>query len=289
MSAIIVCLSAAVLGVDYGWQPVAGGGIEYIIQIEPELLDSLKAGHDLFSDLPAAARNIRSYRITVGSGRLPHHGEPLPPPADKATLTGASAEASAPAAEVDLSQLPGPILGPALILHPPANRSEGDEPPHLVESEAKPLANRVAGYHGKSDGAAAEEVGHGGDREEHRAGKDHSTHKGNLPDVVMAQPADANQEEHASPSDRTPPVPQTATSPVVMQLGLCASLCGNVFLLWVAAGQRSSYRALVRRMFESRSEQLAALPSPSSNTPRFEQVGENESAGSSSKTDRSER
>lgn len=284
MSAIIVCLSAAVLGVDYGWQPVAGGGIEYIIQIEPELLDSLKNGHDLFSDLPAAARNIRSYRITVGAGRLPHHGEPLPAPADKATLIGASAEAPAPAADVDLTQLPGPILGPALILHPPANRSEGDEPPHLVENEAKPLANRVAGYHGKSD-EAADDDGQGGDREEHSAPHDHSPEKAKSPDEVVAQPADASREEHASPSDRTPSVPQTATSPVVMQLGLCASLCGNVFLLWVAAGQRSSYRTLVRRMFESRSEQLAALPSPSSSTPRFEQIGENESADSSSKTD----
>src|SRR5690349_9690530 len=122
MTGMLVCLSAAVLGVDYGWQPVAGGDIEYIIQIEPELLDSLKAGHDIFSDLPMSVRNIRSYRITVGSGRLPHHGEPPPSSAvvpaggpPKKGIRSSDAGRDANPADIDLSQLPGPVLGPALV------------------------------------------------------------------------------------------------------------------------------------------------------------------------------
>jgi hypothetical protein len=78
MTGLLVCLSAAALGVDYGWQPIAGGGIEYVIQIEPQMLDALKRGEDVSSALPTGAQNIRRYRILVGDATLPHHGEPLP-------------------------------------------------------------------------------------------------------------------------------------------------------------------------------------------------------------------
>ncbi|HXT57884.1 MAG TPA: hypothetical protein VN699_04585 [Pirellulales bacterium] len=97
MTGLLACLSAAVLGVDYGWQPVAGGGIEYIIQIEPQMLDALKEGEDVSSALPPAARSIRRYRIVVGNAPLPHHGEPLPIDAGKegdAARETRSAEAS---------------------------------------------------------------------------------------------------------------------------------------------------------------------------------------------------
>src|SRR5262249_9077830 len=46
----------------------------------------LKSGQDLYSDLPPSVDHIRSYRITVGNGPLPHQGEtppsrkPEPPP-----------------------------------------------------------------------------------------------------------------------------------------------------------------------------------------------------------------
>lgn len=280
MNAIIVCLSAAVLGVDYGWQPVAGGGIEYIIQIEPELLDSLKAGHDLFSDLPPATRDIRSYRITVGRDRLPHHGEPPPTAADAmhaGSLSDASTETTAPAAEVDLSQLPGPILGPALILQPPGSEpdggepdggeSNGGEPPRLVEDEAKPLANRVAGYHGKPSLAETEDDQQAALKNEH-AVQSHSSKKNEPHSGVVAGSVADGQEQRAAQTS----APPTEAGSAVMQLGLCASLCGNVFLLWVVAGQRSSYRALVRRVFERRTEELAALPPPPSSSPQFEQA-----------------
>ena len=41
----------AALGVDVGWQPLNSGGMEYIIQIEPDSLDSLLDGRDIVSDV----------------------------------------------------------------------------------------------------------------------------------------------------------------------------------------------------------------------------------------------
>lgn len=75
-----IVLAATSLSVDYGWQPIAGGGLEYMIQIRPDMIEAMKDGEALFSDLPLAHQGIRRYRITVGHGPLPHQGEPLPPP-----------------------------------------------------------------------------------------------------------------------------------------------------------------------------------------------------------------
>jgi len=68
---LILAVAVAVVGGDVGWRPFPGGGLEYIIQIEPHLVDRLKEGIDITSDLPAGVKNIRSCRFTVGWGELP--------------------------------------------------------------------------------------------------------------------------------------------------------------------------------------------------------------------------
>ncbi len=68
-------LAAAVLGVDVGWQPLPGGGMEYIIQIEPELLEALRRGEVVVSQVPPQVKDVRQYRIVIGRGRW----EPLSP------------------------------------------------------------------------------------------------------------------------------------------------------------------------------------------------------------------
>ena len=291
MSGIIVCLSAAVMGVDYGWQPVAGGGIEYIIQIEPELLDSLKSGHDIFSDLPASVRSIRSYRITVGNGRLPHQGEPPPTSAvvpaggPSAAAEGGAAKKDGKPAEIDLSQMPGPVLGPAMILNTRGKRIEEDEPPHIAEVEtAAPLHNRVAGYretrerqgdqdpHGASQEDAADRASN-----EKAGGKVASADKQASEKKRIAQ-----TEEPESPSDRDPEKPAaSAVKSALVQLGLFTSLCCNVFLLWVATGQRSRYRALVRRMFDGITGEAASPGNPTAVLPRWERLAPPEKEGTS--------
>lgn len=78
MIGVTLLLATSALGIDYGWEPVAGGGIRYIIRIEPERLESLKDGYDISSDLPPNIQVMRSYRITSEEGPLPHQGE-VPP------------------------------------------------------------------------------------------------------------------------------------------------------------------------------------------------------------------
>ncbi len=87
MNGLLLLVAAATTGVDVGWQPLAGGGYEYIIQIEPEALAAMQQGRDVVSDLPPELRNIRRYRITIGTGPVPRIGTP-PEVSDPSVLEG---------------------------------------------------------------------------------------------------------------------------------------------------------------------------------------------------------
>ena len=97
MCGLVVCLATVVVGIDAGWQPLDEGGVEYLIQIEPQLLDALRSGETadfLRSEIPTHVKDVRAFRISVGNGELPRRlptskpevpaAEPLvlDPPAD---------------------------------------------------------------------------------------------------------------------------------------------------------------------------------------------------------------
>jgi hypothetical protein len=74
MDAVAIMLAAASLGVDYGWQRAGDGELEYIIQIEPSLLDVLRLGQEISSQIHPAAKGVKRFRIRVGSGEVPKEG-----------------------------------------------------------------------------------------------------------------------------------------------------------------------------------------------------------------------
>jgi hypothetical protein len=85
----IAALVAAILSalwIDYGWQPLAGGGNEYILQVPPELVDTLRS-EGIVSYIPPGIENIRRIRVTVGRETLPQKAAtesqaPSPPAAN---------------------------------------------------------------------------------------------------------------------------------------------------------------------------------------------------------------
>lgn len=283
MTGLLLCLSAAALGVDYGWQPVAGGGIEYIIQIEPALVESLKEGRDLFSDLPSSVSNVRRYRITVGSGRLPHHGEPPPASAviqasgEMQTRSSDTAKSDRAEEEIDLSQLPGPVLGPAMVLEPPANEDQEQtrEPRHLMGSNNETANNRQAAIHESND---PERPASAKVRQDDKV-KTAAVEPPGTKAQQTEQPEPSKEVESAS--DQSPPkVDASLASKSAMTLmGLFFSVACNAVFLFVVADQRIKYRALVRRMFESRGQSLTADYDAS--LPRWERLPPPEQQGSS--------
>jgi hypothetical protein len=97
MIQLSVFVAAATLGFDVGWQRLPEGGMEYIIQLDPQTLDALRSGQVLQSDIPSAAGEVRSYRIVVG-GQRPPRESPLPRPAPVAKVE-TKVRAAPPAAQ----------------------------------------------------------------------------------------------------------------------------------------------------------------------------------------------
>ncbi len=90
MNGITVLVALAAVGVDYGWQPGVDGQLEYIVQIEPALLDALKSGKEIASEIHPAARGVRRFRIRVGTGALPRIGVLAPGTAPTRLSTSAA-------------------------------------------------------------------------------------------------------------------------------------------------------------------------------------------------------
>ena len=95
MQGLAIVLAAASLGVDYGWQTTDDGALEYIIQIEPELLSALQKGESIVSEIHPDAVGVRRFRNQVGSQPLPRAGKtpgpqkqaPIDTPEKRAPLT----------------------------------------------------------------------------------------------------------------------------------------------------------------------------------------------------------
>jgi hypothetical protein len=144
MVGTMVCLAAMTLGVDVGWAP-SDGGLEYIIQIKPEQLDSLRAGGLVIrSDVrPQHRGELRTYRIQVGAGPLPKTDLPEPPALPPK-------EPAAPAAPPSETQ----------AKKEPATLPDAENPKHIVEqadyrepspSEKEKLAGMTPNLGGASD------------------------------------------------------------------------------------------------------------------------------------------
>jgi hypothetical protein len=75
MDSALGALVVALLGVTFGWEPVDDGspGYEYVVQLEPELVDVLQSGQavPIESYVPAEVGQIRKVRIMVGKSDLP--------------------------------------------------------------------------------------------------------------------------------------------------------------------------------------------------------------------------
>jgi hypothetical protein len=87
-------LALATLGVDYGWQLDKDGQLEYIIQIPPTQLETLRDRPEGISSSipPEVVRHVKRFRIVVGSEPLPK--DPLPTFPAEGNVTPINVDAS---------------------------------------------------------------------------------------------------------------------------------------------------------------------------------------------------
>jgi hypothetical protein len=132
-------MAAILFGIDVGWQRSPDGDLEYIIQIEPEMLDTLREGRPIHSDIPPQLKDVRSYRIQVGTGKLPREGAE-PSGADRTTTkeTMAKERPDRSAAEPF-----APLITPGT----PADSVRAPTPRELPsDPESRPIAEQPASF-----------------------------------------------------------------------------------------------------------------------------------------------
>jgi hypothetical protein len=227
MSGMLACLAAALVGVEPGWQPLPGGGMEYILQIKPGTREALHPNEAIESDVPEAVRDVRHVRIVVGRDALPKK-LPDPVPAGGAPAGGAPARGSAASPPPSAERWPGraaaggasgsPLTaGPwgakAFAPSSPLKGPASPPPPAALSPDpaGKPLIAQSAGFLEPSGTS-----GQGG----------------------SSSPA------VQSPAPAEPQKPWRALW--LTALMLCGSLGGNVYLGWIAWGTRSRCRAMLR-------------------------------------------
>ncbi len=140
-------LAAAVLGVDVGWQPLPGGGMEYIIQIEPELLDALRRGEVVVSQVPPQVKDVRQYRIVVGRGRLPRITPAVPQPEKRDTSplsTNLPERSGQGAPNPPLGTAPAQAPGPAPPFASQPSGAGAMEPPRAEPPREEPSGGNRA-------------------------------------------------------------------------------------------------------------------------------------------------
>jgi len=146
MHAGCLLIALATVGVETGWQPLDRGGLEYIIQLEPSLLDALRSGESITSEIPLAVRGVRRYRIVVGRDPVPRIGATGLPRSSESAVDAAgplpgdrpSAAAERAAAPVFNRALPAPPNDDdrAAVDHrvpAPADHRFGGQPDKTVE------------------------------------------------------------------------------------------------------------------------------------------------------------
>jgi len=75
MQSAILGVSLCLLGVDVGWRPIETGGVEYIIQIDPQELNLIRR-EGAESSVPVDVKDIRRHRIVIGTDKLPRIAPP---------------------------------------------------------------------------------------------------------------------------------------------------------------------------------------------------------------------
>ncbi len=135
MTTIAFFAAVSLFGIDVGWQPTPDGGVEYIIQIPPGAIESLRDGEAFQSDIPPEVlRDLRTYRIIVGNTTLPRKLPERPAGELKAAAEkGPAAEQKTPEKSATAMAAPAPLPSN------PASKPMIGQPADFVE-EMKPAA-----------------------------------------------------------------------------------------------------------------------------------------------------
>lgn len=229
-------------GSEVGWAADAQGELRYTIQVQPETIDTLRAGRPIEYDLPPEHRGVHRFRFQVGRGKLPQEGNPAPPPARQAAtprpepspksypVSGAGWNTIAPEKQSAPQTSPAVTLPdnpPKLELPTPKDAPDIDDASLAATAPSAPR-DVPPRTHGALPGASQESPSP-------------STEESA---VAFQQPMLANK--LPTPSSSSAPAEENLRVPLVLTSCTAAGLLAAcLYLCWVYAGTRRRYRALL--------------------------------------------
>jgi hypothetical protein len=268
---ILVCLSFAVTAqaVHMGWQMLPDGGIEYLVQVEPELLDSfIRDGGCASSALPPTLRDIRSIRILVGNEKLPNQdnlaGPPQSPPAaasenqkpaansNNSAASAAAKESGTEAPASSFSQKDAQTGMPTDWNQPPANHGVGDTASATSPASADetlppiPFLHSSMGRHAAGNNPST--LNQTAKVDDPHLGSDEGPRDGGAAEnfqVANKPPVSNSSSQNGGATEAATPKPWWAL--MVALLALFGSLGANVYLVWIHQAVRAKYRSLLQR------------------------------------------
>ena len=224
-------LAAIAVGIQFGWQPNPNGGNTYIVQVEPQLIDSFRR-EGYASNVPPQLRDIRRIEIRVGTGPLPNQGETVFKP-----FTDGRTPAVADARQPRLAESPDPASPPTV---PPTTAPTKLAPPATAPpATALPPKTIVrASYPPREDPARRSDGG---------------------PSAAAVAPGAAGgvaggRSQTVAKDDAAPPSPEPTQPSLAFMAALAAlivSAAGNLYLAWVHLGTRRRYREVVGQLRET--------------------------------------
>lgn len=229
MVSTALLLAVSSIGVDFGWQPIAGGGYEWIIQIAPDQVKSLSSGEmPIRSELtPAMRKVVRSYRVVVGTGKLPNQGKPLP-----VAEQDSPEDETQPERESNNSQEEGPNF-------PFRREQKKKSPPKTIRVDPQ-VRSMTSDEDETSDDTSLEDDSQDNTWANRLESRRNKTASGNSPSDESFTNSGKDQSEEEA---------QSAWGPLMAALmGLFLSIGGNVYLVWLVRGLRERYLSVVSRL-----------------------------------------
>lgn len=262
-------LPRAADAVEFGWKELPGGGIEYQVQVEPELIPTFEK-EGFSSEIPPGLRDIRSIRITTGRVTLPNQGDLQGPTVAPAT-TPTTADPnkfgqSSPPRELDPSIVRTAATGPAQLLDPnggsqSTNRVDTFNPTNAPENSVQPNATNVSpplttpvdpskvwsgfGTYASPTSSPAATATVKDDPQDRSGG-----FGANSSDSSRKPEIGPNDGPHTENKEVLPQAEQSKPwMPLMLALlALFASLAANVYLVWLHQEIRFKYFSLLRRL-----------------------------------------
>jgi len=255
MNTIALMIATVTLGVDYGYQPLDDGQMEYIIQLEPQTVKAMLAGEAVFSEIVPEVKGVRRFRIVVGTGKLPRITKPAvipknptkvqpskaPDPPEKKIFTPPIPRVTPPEKKTPLPTIKPPLDPNRYGANNPTNRNPTNnttdnhniEPPRFPQLEKKIPPIKTATHTHDGD-----------DIQPHT-----ETSSLNKPVINKDDPAAQEPQPIEKESQKTWGLL------ILALIGLFVSVGANLYQGWIGLGLRGKYHDMVDQLYAVKKKQ----------------------------------